>query len=88
VADTATDPDAAMRLLEAGDADAFVYDTAIVQYLIGQGYSAQLAGPVLQPESYGIVLPEASPILEDIDRALLELKQNGTYDRLVSAYFD
>ena len=67
-----------MRLLEAGDADAFVYDTAIVQYLIAQGYSAQLAGPVLQPESYGIVLPEASPILEDIDRALLELNQNGT----------
>ena len=88
VADSVTDPEAAMRLLEAGDADAFVYDTAIVQYLIGQGYSAQLAGPVLQPESYGIVLPEASPILEDIDRALLELKQNGTYDRLVSAYFD
>ncbi len=71
-----------------GDAEAFVYDAAIIQYLIGQGYSAQIAGPILQPESYGIVLPEGSPILEAVDQALLELKQNGTYDRLVSAYFD
>ena len=87
VADAADDPASAFRTLERGDADAFVYDAAIIQYLLTQTDGVHVAGPVLRSESYGIVLPEGSASLEALDRALLELRENGTYDRLERAYF-
>ncbi len=83
----AADPLSAVRELESGDADAFVYDAAIIRYLAAETGSIRLAGGALQPESYGIVLPEGSPLVEPIDRALLTVRENGTYARLDAAYF-
>jgi polar amino acid transport system substrate-binding protein len=87
VAEGVDDPEEAVRALERDEADAFVYDAAIIQYLVSQTDGVRPAGPVLRPESYGIVLPDASPALEALDQALLELRENGSYDRLVRAYF-
>ena len=47
----------------------------------------QSAGPVIQPENYGIALPEGSALTETIDRALLTLREDGTYERIKKSYF-
>lgn len=84
------DVDAAFAEVVRGDADAIVYDSAILRYLVstplGSG-SVRLAGPVLRPESYGIALPTGSPLVEAMNQALLSLQEDGTYARLVTAYF-
>jgi polar amino acid transport system substrate-binding protein len=88
VAEGVADPEEAFLALERDEADAFVYDAAIIQYLVAETDGVRVAGPVLRPESYGIVLPEGSPAVEALDQALLELRENGSYDRLVRAYFE
>jgi polar amino acid transport system substrate-binding protein len=88
VAEGVDDPEEAFRALERDEADAFVYDAAIIQYLVAETDGVRVAGPVLRPESYGIVLPDGSPAVEALDQALLELRENGSYDRLVRAYFE
>ena len=42
---------------------------------------------VFKPENYGIALPEGSPLREDINRALLALRESGRYDALRIKYF-
>jgi polar amino acid transport system substrate-binding protein len=42
---------------------------------------------VLQAESYGIAFPNDSPVVELVNQALLELREDGTYDRLRDDYF-
>lgn len=80
-------PDAAVRMVESGEAEAFVFDAAIIRYLVAEGGAMRLAGGVLQSESYGIVFPEGSDRVEAVDRALLSLRENGSYARLETAYF-
>lgn len=81
------EPTDAVELLDRGDADAFVFDAAIMRYLVAENDSLELVGVVLQPESYGIVFPQGSPEVEAVDRALLSLRENGAYARLELAYF-
>gem|GEM_PF-2585280 len=44
-------------------------------------------GAVFNPEDYGIALPNDSPLRESINRALLALKEDGTYDRSEQFWF-
>lgn len=83
----AADPADGFEQVANGDADAFVYDAAILRHLVDERDGARLAGPVLQPESYGIALPEGSRLREQVDRALLTLREDGTYATLVDRYF-
>jgi ABC-type amino acid transport substrate-binding protein len=41
----------------------------------------------LKPEAYGIAFPTESELVEQTNRALLELREDGTYDRFVAVYF-
>lgn len=71
-----------------GSADAFVYDSALLRYLIARSDSdVTIAGAVLRAESYGIAVAVGSGLLEPINRGLLRVRETGTYDRLVAAYF-
>ena len=40
-----------------------------------------------KPENYGIALPSGSPLTEEINRALLSLRESGRYDALRTRYF-
>jgi ABC-type amino acid transport substrate-binding protein len=86
-ASDAADPEAALQSVAAGNADAFVYDSAVLQYLIAQNDATRLAGPILKPEAYGIAFATDSELVEQTNRALLELREDGTYERLVAVYF-
>ena len=81
--------DEAFKALEAGKVEAFVYDSPILAYYAnneGKGHT-QLVGPVFRPESYGIALANNSPWRKRINLALLQLREDGTYDALRAKYF-
>ena len=81
--------EAAFERLEAGRADAVVYDAPVLRDYIKTSGSTEfgLAGSVFAPERYGIALPEGSPHREAINRAILKLQEDGTYSRLYDRWF-
>ncbi len=81
--------DKAFEALEAGKVQAVVYDAPILAYYAnneGKGHT-QLVGPVFRPESYGIAFSNMSPWRKNINLALLQLREDGTYDDLRTKYF-
>lgn len=83
------DLDALIQAFEAGDMDAALFDAPILAfYTSHEGRDvAQMVGAPFRRESYGIALPSGSPLAEPINRTLLELREDGTYDKLYRKYF-
>ena len=77
----------AYQQVRAGKADSFVFDASIIQWLVANRGGVQVAGPVIQPENYGIVTAEGSALTEQVNQGLLRLRENGTYERLKKSYF-
>lgn len=75
--------------LEAGDLDAVVFDAPILAYYANTNTTVEtrLLPRIYRSENYGIALSTGSPLAEDIDRALLELREDGTYSDLVVTWF-
>ena len=79
----------AIRSVEQGEADAVVYDAPVLQYHAtheGKG-KTQVAGTVFRREAYGIQFPKDSPLRKPVNEALLRLRENGTYERLLTKWF-
>jgi len=81
-------PDA-IRMLARGEVQAVVFDAPTLQYWAAkQGTGAvQVVGPIFRPEKYGIAVAEGSALRKPINEALLELYEDGTYEKLHSAWF-
>ncbi len=81
--------DAAYALLEAGTVDAVVYDSPVLLYYAngeGQG-RVQVVGAIFEPQDYGIAFPTGSHDRETVNQALLEIKEDGTYDAIYDRWF-
>lgn len=79
----------AYAALEAGTVDALVYDSPVLHYYAsrdGQG-RVTLAGAQFNEEQYGIALPTDSPYREPINQALLHIREDGTYEQLMTKWF-
>jgi len=78
-----------LRAFESGDLEAVVFDAPILAYyvLTDGAIFGQLAGPTFQNESYGIAFPSGSPMIEPINQALLELREDGTYSEIYHKWF-
>jgi len=50
-----------------------------------QGYV--VAGEVFNEEDYGMAFPYGSPLREEVNRALLILLENGTYDQIYTKWY-
>jgi polar amino acid transport system substrate-binding protein len=75
--------------LNAGEVDAVVFDAPVLMYYAshdGKG-RVQMAGSMFRKENYGIVFPMGSPYRKPIEKALLTLRENGTYDALYQKWF-
>ena len=74
---------------EDGDLDAVVFDSPILAYYVKTNGArfGQLAGPTFQHENYGIALPSGSELVEPINQALLELREDGTYAQIYRKWF-
>ncbi|MBX9257264.1 transporter substrate-binding domain-containing protein [Desmonostoc muscorum CCALA 125] len=80
----------AYNALQTKKADAVVFDAPVLLFYAaneGKG-KVQVVGTILREESYGIVLPNNSPYRKPINKALLNLKENGTYQSLYDKWFD
>jgi polar amino acid transport system substrate-binding protein len=81
--------EAAYPLLESGRADAIVFDAPVLRHYAftdGQG-RVTLAGGVFARQDYGIVVQQDSPLRELIDRVLLALLEDGTYQAIMVRWF-
>jgi polar amino acid transport system substrate-binding protein len=79
----------AFARLDDGRADAMVFDSPVLHHHIEETGSERLAliGNVFQREEYGIALPAGSALRKPVNRALLEMRADGTYDRIYEYYF-
>lgn len=84
-----SDVDEALDAVEAGKADAVVYDEPVLAYAAAGARKGRirLTGPVFQSQHYGIAFLPTSPLRRAVDQALLTLKETGEYHRLQAKWF-
>lgn len=84
-----TGADELFTALKAGQIDGVVQDFPI------NSYNAETTGDTVvsktfdanEPEEYGFVIPKKSKaLLEKVDEALAELREDGTYDKILEEY--
>ena len=81
-------PDA-IRMLTRGTVQAVVFDAATLEYWAakqGKGI-VQVVGPIFRPQKYAIAVAVGSALRKQINRALLEIYADGTYEKIYSAWF-
>jgi ABC-type amino acid transport substrate-binding protein len=77
------------KQLEQGAVDAVVFDSPVLQYFAaheGRG-KVRTAGTVFRQEYYGIAFPEDGKLREPVNRAILEMRTDGTYQRVFDKWF-
>ena len=70
--------------------EAVIIDKPVAEYCLATGGGkdyAKIVGDTMEAESYGISLKKNSPLTKDINKALLDLKKNGEYDKLYTKWF-
>ncbi|SMO68739.1 transporter substrate-binding domain-containing protein [Ruegeria faecimaris] len=69
--------------------DAIVFDAPILSYFAAhEGRRiASMTGGIFLRENYGIAFPTGSPLVEDVNQALLALREDGTYDEIYRKWF-
>ncbi len=80
----------AYSLLERGSVDVIVYDSPVLLYYAngeGQG-SVQVVGTIFQPQNYGVAFPTGSEEREIVNRELLGIFEDGTYEQIYARWFD
>jgi ABC-type amino acid transport substrate-binding protein len=79
----------AYELLARGEVDAVVYDfPALRHYLLSDTQQRfAIVGPVFKGEDYAIALPPGSALMEELNRALLDVMETGEYTRLQNKWF-
>ena len=78
----------AYRLLESGAVTAFIHDAPALRYYantVGAG-KVVMAGETFAEHPYGIALPAGSDLRESLNRALLELMEDGVFERIRGKY--
>jgi polar amino acid transport system substrate-binding protein len=78
-----------IRMLSRGKVQAVVFDSATLQYWAakeGKGV-VQVVGPIFRPQKYAVAVAVGSPLRKQINRALLEIYADGTYEKIYSAWF-
>ena len=70
--------------------EAVIIDKPVAEYFLATGGGkdyAKIVGDTMEAESYGISLKKNSPLTKEINKALLDLKKNGEYDKLYVKWF-
>ncbi len=79
----------AIDLLKPGKVQAIVFDSPTLHYWLAtfRQSGLQIVGPVFMPEMYGIAVALGSPLRKRINEALLEVYQDGTYEKIYGDWF-
>ncbi len=78
-----------LNAFENKDLDAVVFDAPILSYYASHEgrRMATMTGGIFLRENYGIAFPTGSPLVEDVNQALLSLREDGTYDEIYRKWF-
>jgi len=78
-----------LQALKDGKVEAIVWDAAVSKYYAqNEGKdNVSVVWNVFEPDKIAIAFPEDSPYLEKINKALLQIKEEWTYNELVEKYF-
>jgi polar amino acid transport system substrate-binding protein len=81
--------DEAIDALEAGTIDAVVGENLQLCALISRPGRRDLVivGSIFEIFDYGMALPVGSPLREDINEAILQMREDGTIDRILDRWF-
>lgn len=81
--------DEAFDLLRSGAVQAVVFDAPVLLYhaISHPDDPFVIVGQIFGKEEYGIALPENSPHRERINRAILGLLEDGTYQQIYNRWF-
>ncbi len=73
----------------SGQAEAMVYDSPVLRYLVEQQGrdDLQVVGPLIRPQGYGMAFASGNPIVVPIDLEFLRLREDGTTASLDEQYF-
>ncbi|MCP3876116.1 MAG: transporter substrate-binding domain-containing protein [Desulfobacteraceae bacterium] len=81
--------DQAYHKLLNEEVDAVVFDSPTILYYArnkGKG-KVSVVGPLFDLQYYGFLFPQGSELRESVNRALLKLRKNGSYDKLYNKWF-
>ena len=79
---------AGIMALQAGKVEAIVLDSEPAKNYVAQNKGLVLADADAEQEEYAIaVRKNDKALLEKVEKALSEIKANGTYDKLIQKYF-
>ena len=80
---------AGIMALQAGKVEAIVLDSEPAKNYVAQNKGLVLADADAEQEEYAIaVRKDDKALLEKVEKALSEIKANGTYDKLIQKYFN
>ncbi len=82
--------DEGYAMLTNGTIQAVVFDAPTLQYWAatrGNGV-VQVVGPVFRPVKYGIVVSTGNPLRKQINEALLNVYEDGTYEAIYNKWFN
>jgi polar amino acid transport system substrate-binding protein len=76
-------------LVLQGDVQAMVFDAPTLQYLAAKRGNGVLrvVGPIFASQKYGIAVADGSPLRKRINKALLEMYEDGRYRALYNKWF-
>jgi polar amino acid transport system substrate-binding protein len=79
----------ALDALSLGMVDAVVGENQQLMSLIGQPdrRDIKLVGPMFESFDFGIGLPAGSPLREDLNTAILRMREDGTFERIKGEWF-
>jgi len=78
----------ALAAIDRGDADAMVYDNPLLKYLTKNNFDNRLRviDTIIEPQQYGIIFPEGSPLREPVNRVMLDIIKKDAWKRILSNY--
>ncbi len=73
----------ALRALREGEVEGVIYDlSAAHKKVLKSDGEVEFVEPISTGEQYGIAFPKDSPLVEPVNRALAQIKEDGTYEKL------
>ena len=85
---TFNDINQAHEALLEGKASVVIFDAPALMELARKDNRVKIVGQIFPKQRYAIALPISSPIRESVNRALLELEENGKYDEIYNKWFE
>lgn len=82
-----------LAALEEGEVDAIVADDVVLKYMIGNGRMSgqfedlEVLPYQLEKQNYGFIITENNPYEEEINRALLQIRESRKWRKILVEYF-